>query len=89
MTEVRWKYLRVKEVDGKQETREVIETKSGSLKRLIAIADKPLTADEQRDETEGDHDSYFKLPFGRAIDFGGFLANALSEHGYSPSPALA
>jgi hypothetical protein len=52
VTEVRWKYLLVKEVDGKQETREVIETKSGSLERLIAIADKPLTADEQRDETE-------------------------------------
>jgi hypothetical protein len=36
VTEVRWKYLLVKEVDGKQETREVIETKSGSLERLSA-----------------------------------------------------
>ena len=51
-TEVRWKYLLVKEVDGRQETREVVETKSGSLERLIAIADKPLTASQQRDETE-------------------------------------
>ena len=52
VTEVRWKYLLVKEVDGKQETREVVETKSGSLDRLIAIAGRPLSAGEQRDETE-------------------------------------
>src|SRR5215471_9379943 len=44
MTEVHWKYLLLKEVDGKQETREVVETKSGSLERLIAIAGRPLTA---------------------------------------------
>src|SRR5215471_19776894 len=52
VTEVRWKYLLVKEVDGKQETREVVETKSGSLDRLIAIAGRPLSAGQQRDETE-------------------------------------
>lgn len=51
-TEVRWKYLLVKEVDGKQETREVVETKSGSLDRLIAIAGRPLSTRQQRDETE-------------------------------------
>jgi len=51
-TEVHWKYLLVKEVDGIQETREVVETKSGSLERLIAIAGRPLTAGQQRDETE-------------------------------------
>ena len=51
-TEVRWKYLLVKEVDGKQETREVVETKSGSLDRLIAIAGRPLSTGQQRDETE-------------------------------------
>jgi len=51
-TEVRWKYLLVKEVDGKQETREVVETKSGSLERLIAIAGRPLTPSQQRDESE-------------------------------------
>ena len=50
--EMRWKYLLVKEVDGKQETREVVETKSGSLDRLIAIAGTPLTDGQQRDETE-------------------------------------
>jgi hypothetical protein len=52
VTEMRWKYLLDKEVDGKQQTREVIETKSGSLDRLIAIAGKPLTDAQQRDETE-------------------------------------
>ena len=51
-TEVRWKYLLVKEVDGRQETREVVETKSGSLDRLIAMAGKPLTEGQQYDETE-------------------------------------
>ena len=52
MTEVHWKYLLLKEVDGKQETREVVETKSGSLERLLTIAGRPLTASQQRDETE-------------------------------------
>jgi hypothetical protein len=51
VSEIRWKYLLFKEVDGKQETREVVETKSGSLDRLIAIAGKPLSGDQQRDET--------------------------------------
>lgn len=51
-TEVRWKYLLDKEVDGKQETREVVETKSGSLDRLIATAGKPLSDAQQRDEAE-------------------------------------
>jgi hypothetical protein len=52
VTEIRWKYLVVKEADGKQETREVVETKSGSLDHLIAIAGRPLTAGQQRDENE-------------------------------------
>lgn len=52
ITEVRWKYLLVKEVDGKEETREVVETKSGSLDRLISIAGRPLSAGQERDETE-------------------------------------
>ncbi len=42
VTEIRWKYLLVKDVDGKEETREVVETKTGSLDRLIAIAGRPL-----------------------------------------------
>jgi hypothetical protein len=52
VTEIRWKYLLVKEADGKQETREVVETKSGSLDHLIAIAGRPLSAGQQRDENE-------------------------------------
>ncbi len=52
VAEIRWKYLLDKEVDGKQETREVVETKSGSLDRLIAIAGKPLSEAQQRDETQ-------------------------------------
>ena len=43
VTEIRWKYLLVKDVDGKEETREVVETKTGSLDRLIAIAGRPLS----------------------------------------------
>jgi hypothetical protein len=50
--DIRWKYRLSKNVDGKQETREVVETKSGSLDRLLAIADKPLSVAQQRDETE-------------------------------------
>jgi hypothetical protein len=52
VNEIRWKYLLNKEADGKQETREVVETKSGSLDRLIAVAGKPLTDAQQRGETE-------------------------------------
>jgi hypothetical protein len=52
VTGVRWKYSLVKEVDGKEETREVVETKSGSLDRLIAIAGRPLSVGQQRDESE-------------------------------------
>jgi hypothetical protein len=50
--DARWKYLLYKNVDGKQETREVVETKSGSLDRLIEVAGKPLTDAQQREETE-------------------------------------
>ena len=52
VNEIRWKYLLNKDADGKQETREVVETKSGSLDRLIAVAGKPLTDAQQRSETE-------------------------------------
>lgn len=51
VTEIRWKYLLVKEVGGKQETREVVETRDGSIDGLIAIAGRPLTNSQQRDET--------------------------------------
>lgn len=52
VNEVRWRYSLVKQVDGKQETREVVETKSVSLDRLIAMAGRPLSASQQRDEIE-------------------------------------
>jgi len=50
--EIRWKYLLNKEVSGKEETKEVVETNSGSLERLIAIAGMPLSSAQQHDETE-------------------------------------
>ncbi len=50
--EGRWKYLLNKQVEGKQETREVVETRSGSLDRLIALAGKPLSGAEQHDEMQ-------------------------------------
>jgi hypothetical protein len=52
VTETRWKYVLKKEVDGKEETREAVETKSGSLDRLVAISGRPLTDPQQSDETE-------------------------------------
>ncbi|HWH57732.1 MAG TPA: hypothetical protein VN682_08885 [Terriglobales bacterium] len=47
---VHWKYRLEKTSDGKQETRTVIETQSGSLDRLLAIAGKPLTEGQQAEE---------------------------------------
>jgi len=48
--EVHWKYQLTKEVDGKQETRAVVETKSGSLDRLLSVAGKPLTGTQESSE---------------------------------------
>jgi hypothetical protein len=50
-SDIRWKYRVDKESDGKQETREVVETKSGSLDRLLSSAGKPLTDAQASDET--------------------------------------
>src|SRR5215472_9100193 len=50
--EVRWKYMLDKEVDGKQETREVVETKSGSLDRLVSAAGNPLNDAQQHEELQ-------------------------------------
>lgn len=50
--EVRWKYLLYRNVEGKQETREVVQTRSGSLDRLVAIAGKPLSDGQERQETD-------------------------------------
>jgi hypothetical protein len=49
---VRWRYLLNKDVGSKQEIREVVETNSGSLARLIAIAGKPLSTAQQQDESK-------------------------------------
>ena len=46
-----WKYRLEKQVAGKQETREVIETSSGSLDRLLFVSGKPLTDIESSQET--------------------------------------
>jgi len=51
-TDIRWSYRSEKQVDGKQETREVVETKSGSLNRLVAVGGKPLTEAQQRQEAD-------------------------------------
>jgi hypothetical protein len=48
---IRWKYRVDKESDGKQEAREVVETKSGSLDRLLSSAGKPLTDAQTSNET--------------------------------------
>jgi hypothetical protein len=50
VSDVRWKYRLDKESDGKQETREVFETKSGSIDRLLSRAGKPLTPAQANDE---------------------------------------
>ncbi|HZQ19034.1 MAG TPA: hypothetical protein VFA90_09950 [Terriglobales bacterium] len=52
INEIRWKYLLTKQVNGKEETKEVVETNSGSIERLIAIAGRPLSSAQQHDETE-------------------------------------
>jgi hypothetical protein len=48
--EIRWKYRLDKQVDGKVETRQVIETKSGSLDRLLSVAGRPLNDVQASDE---------------------------------------
>lgn len=48
---IKWKYLLHKEADGKQEEREVVETKEGSLDRLLATAGQPLTDQQARTES--------------------------------------
>ena len=50
--EARWKYLLTKESNGTEETRQVVETNSGSIERLIAIAGKPLSSVQEHNETE-------------------------------------
>ncbi len=51
-SDVRWKYVSYKNADGKQETREVVQTRSGSLDRLVALGGKPLSDSQQRQESD-------------------------------------
>lgn len=48
--DIHWKYRLQKETAGKQETREVVETSSGSLDRLLLVAGKPLTDSQANEE---------------------------------------
>ncbi|HKR85797.1 MAG TPA: hypothetical protein VJS37_16685 [Terriglobales bacterium] len=47
---VHWRYRLLKQVDGKQETKAVVETKSGSLDRLLMVAGKPLSPEQENAE---------------------------------------
>jgi hypothetical protein len=45
-------YRLEKEQDGKKQVEEIIETKEGSLSRLLSINDRPLTAKQQEEEDQ-------------------------------------
>jgi hypothetical protein len=48
----RWMYRVEREEQGKKKTKEVVQTRLGSLDRLVAIEGQPLNAKEQKDESE-------------------------------------
>jgi hypothetical protein len=52
VSDVHWKYRLEKASDGKQETREVVETKSGSIDKLLLVAGRRLTGAQERDEAQ-------------------------------------
>jgi hypothetical protein len=47
-----WMYRLEKEQNGKKQVEEIIETKEGSLSRLLSINDRPLTAKQQEEEDQ-------------------------------------
>jgi hypothetical protein len=47
-----WMYRLEKEQYGKKQVEEIVETKEGSLSRLISINDQPLTATQQMEEDQ-------------------------------------
>jgi hypothetical protein len=47
-----WMYRLEKEQYGKKQVKEIIETKEGSLSRLLSINDRPLTAKQQLEEDQ-------------------------------------
>ena len=51
-SDIHWKYRLEKQLDGQQQTREVVETKSGSLDKLLSVSGRPLSETQQRGEAE-------------------------------------
>jgi hypothetical protein len=47
-----WMYRLEKEQDGKKQVEEIVETKEGSLSRLLSIDNRPLNAKQQLEEDE-------------------------------------
>ena len=47
-----WMYRLEKEQYGKKQVKEIIETREGSLSRLLSINDRPLTAKQQEEEDQ-------------------------------------
>ena len=47
-----WMYRLEKEQNGKKQVEEIIETKEGSLSRLLSINDRPLTEKQQAEEDQ-------------------------------------
>jgi hypothetical protein len=47
-----WMYRLEKEQSGKKQVEEIIETKQGSLSRILSINDRPLTAKQQLEEDQ-------------------------------------
>jgi hypothetical protein len=47
-----WMYRLEKEQPGKKQVEEIIETKEGSISRLLSINDQPLTAKQQEEEDQ-------------------------------------
>ena len=47
-----WMYRLEKEQNGKKQVEEIIETKEGSLSRLLSINDRPLSAKQQAEEDQ-------------------------------------
>lgn len=52
VSDFHWEYRLEKEVAGRQETREVVETRSGSLDRLLLIAGRPLSDVQASEEAQ-------------------------------------
>src|SRR2546423_13312483 len=48
----RWLYQLEKDEAGTMQTKEILETKDGSLEKLIAVSGKSLTPQQQRQEAE-------------------------------------